>query len=374
MMHVPAYVADRIRQPVPDGCSVVPGSTPVVVFGDLRTATVATLGFNPSENEFVTNDGVPVDPRRLSTYVSLGVETLTMATDEQVAHVLTECYEYFHHNPYYTYFKPSENLLQATVGASYLDGTACHLDLIQWATDPVFGKLPSAVRKKLIAADQEFLRQQLLVENVRLILLNGSGVIDAVRKMGVDLVEAEPAVADDKSARIVVGKDYGACFIGWNKFLPGAFGVNGALKQAIYARVNNEAEKARFTLHPEPVVPPDRFIERGAVVTTKGELHALLQEWADTSTAVTIGDIGTFGGKAWVTCQHGDEKIVLNADTSRTAVLEYLAFAAEHGVAKSWRVVANAKGKINRAVYRDDVELLGWYSYTAKPWTSLGDL
>jgi len=374
MVHVPAYVADRIRQPVPDGCSVVPGSTPVVVFGDLRTATVATLGFNPSENEFLTNDGVPVDPRRLSTYASLGVETLTTATDEEVAQVLTECYEYFHHNPYCTYFSPSENMLQTTVGASYLDGTACHLDLIQWATDPVWGKLPGPVRKKLIAADQEFLRQQLRSENIRLVLLNGAGVIDAVRKMGVELVDAEPAVADDKSAKIVVGEEYGACFIGWNKFLPGAFGVNAALKQAIYERIKDEAREAGFTLHPELVAQLDGFIERGAVVSTKGGLHALLKDWADTSTTATIGDVGTYGGKAWVTWQHSDEKIVLNADTSRTAVLEYLAFAAARGVDEPWRVVANANGRINRAVYRDDVKLLAWYCYTAKPWTAPGAL
>jgi len=374
MVHVPAYVADRIRQPVPGGCSVVPGSTPVVVFGDLRTATVATLGFNPSKNEFVTNHGAPVGPRRLATYESLDVETLTTATDEQVARVLTECYEYFQHHPYCAYFNPSENLLRATVGASYLDGTACHLDLIQWATDPVFGKLPGAVCKKLIAADQEFLRQQCLSENVRLVLLNGAGVIDAVRKMGVDLVESEPAVADDRVAKVVVGEEYGARFIGWNRFLPGAFGVTNALRQAIYARVKDEAAKAEFTLHPEPVAPSDGFIERGAIVTTRGELHALLEDWTETSTAATIGDVGTFGGKAWLSWQHGAQTIVLNADTSRAAVLDYLAFAAEHGIEEPWRVVANAKGKVNRVVYRDDLKLTGWYCYTAKPWKTPGDL
>ncbi|MFE5336094.1 hypothetical protein ACFQ8E_09300 [Isoptericola sp. NPDC056573] len=374
MVHVPAYVADRIRQPVPDGCSVVPGSTPIVVFGDVRTATVATLGFNPSKKEFVTNHGAPVDPRRLATYESLGVETLMTATDEQVAQVLTECYEYFQHYPYWTYFKPSENLLQTTVGASYLDGTACHLDLIQWATDPVFGKLPGTVRKKLVAADQEFLRQQLLSENVRLVLLNGAGVIDAVRKMGVDLVEGEPAVADDRVAKVVVGEEYGARFIGWNRFLPSARGVTNALKQAIYARVKDEAAKAEFTLHPAPVTPSDGLIERGAIVTTRGELHALLKDWTETSSAATIGDVGTFGGKAWLSWQHGAQTIVLNADTSRAAVLDYLAFAAEHGVDEPWRVVANAKGKVNRVVYRDDLKLTGWYCYTAKPWMTPGDL
>lgn len=149
--------------------------------------------------------------------------------------------------------------------------------------------------------------------------------------------------------------------------------MTNALKQAIYARVKDEAEKAKFALHPEPVAPPDGFIERGAIVTTRGELHALLRDWTETSTAATIGDIDTFGGKVWVTWQHGDETIVLNADTRRTAVLEYLAFAAERGVDKHWRVVANAKGKNNRVVYRDDVKLMGWYCYTAKPWTEPSD-
>jgi hypothetical protein len=40
--------------PVPE---VVPGSTPVIAFGDPLTATVATLGINPSWRKFLTDDG-----------------------------------------------------------------------------------------------------------------------------------------------------------------------------------------------------------------------------------------------------------------------------------------------------------------------------
>ena len=54
--------------PVPE---VVPGSTPVIAFGDPLTATVATLGINPSWREFpyrrrvpaVRTEAAPCDPR-----------------------------------------------------------------------------------------------------------------------------------------------------------------------------------------------------------------------------------------------------------------------------------------------------------------------
>ena len=56
---------------------VVPGSTPVVAFGDPFVATVATLGINPSLREFL-NGGQFLDgpSRRLATLRSLGAESL----------------------------------------------------------------------------------------------------------------------------------------------------------------------------------------------------------------------------------------------------------------------------------------------------------
>ena len=38
------------------GCHVIAGSTPVVAFGDVRRARVATLGLNPSRAEFETEN------------------------------------------------------------------------------------------------------------------------------------------------------------------------------------------------------------------------------------------------------------------------------------------------------------------------------
>jgi len=162
---IPTYVRKRIRQPIPPGSMVVPGSTPVVAFGNARGATVATLGLNPSPVEFLDRHGheLTESQRRLETCRSLGVAQLADAPDDAVERVVAGCDGYFQRNPYWRWFRRLEQVLQ-DVGASYLDGSACHLDLIQWATDPVWGKLPPATRQSLIADDAAFLRQQLTKE------------------------------------------------------------------------------------------------------------------------------------------------------------------------------------------------------------------
>lgn len=123
-----------------------------------------------------------------------------------------------------------------------------------------------------------------------------------------------------------------------------------------------------------PEVPADEYVPAGTTVHSKSELVALLTRWAQQSAALTIGDIGSFGGKAWITIQLGDHQAVLNSDTKRSAVLACLAYAAEHPADDTWHVVANSRGTINRVVYRTDTPLPGWYCYTPKPWSAPGTL
>ena len=42
----------RIMEPYPQDSFVIPGSTPVVSFGDPSKASVVTIGINPSSREF----------------------------------------------------------------------------------------------------------------------------------------------------------------------------------------------------------------------------------------------------------------------------------------------------------------------------------
>ncbi|MGO9062131.1 MAG: hypothetical protein ACLQU2_32920, partial [Candidatus Binataceae bacterium] len=170
--NIPRYIEDRIRVTLPPDLCIVRGSTPVVSFGNAQCPTVATLGLNPSRLEFVDNKGILLESqeRRLATYSSLGIADLSHAPQEAVLSVLEDCNTYFQRKPYRRWFNRLEPILNAC-GASYYDGSACHLDLVQWATDPPWGKLKPAVRKQLIADDAQFLASQLQNERLQLLLV-----------------------------------------------------------------------------------------------------------------------------------------------------------------------------------------------------------
>lgn len=150
MTDMPQYIEARIRKRQPAGGVVVEGSTPVVAFGDVNKSKVATLGWNPSKQEFLDGSGNELegDDRRLETLRSIGVNDLADAPVEFVSRVFEGCCNYFNRRPYSRWFNKLERVLRQ-VDASYYDGSACHLDLVQWATDPVWGKLPEIKKMKL---------------------------------------------------------------------------------------------------------------------------------------------------------------------------------------------------------------------------------
>lgn len=173
MTDIHDYIEARIRQHPLSSAPVVLGSTPVVAFGNARKSTVATLGWNPSKLEFLDRDGNELvgDERRLETLRSLGKNDLASASADAVCRVFYACNNYFHRRPY-RWFNPLEKILNH-VFASYYDGSACHLDFVQWATDPVWSRLSRSDQIRLIDADLPFLKLQLSQEKLRLLLLNG---------------------------------------------------------------------------------------------------------------------------------------------------------------------------------------------------------
>src|SRR5437762_1451088 len=148
-MRIPGYVEERIRKPIPDGCLIVRGSTPVVAFGDATKARVATIGLNPSNREFHSKQGSELDGefRRFETHRSLCISNMERAGREKVKLVLAACNDYFRRNPY-GWFDDLQGILNA-VGASYRKGTGCHLDLVQWATRRKWRKLRRRARERL---------------------------------------------------------------------------------------------------------------------------------------------------------------------------------------------------------------------------------
>lgn len=371
-MAVPDYVVAMVRRSPPEECPVVPGSVPVVAFGDPTRAEVATLGINPSAREFV-EDSLPLtgDRRRLATLDALGAVDCGDLTAGQVAAVVADCAAYFQRRPYRRWFDPLDKLLRAGTDASYYDGSACHLDLVQWATDPAWSGLAADVQQALLDDGVPHLRAQLSYENVRLVVLNGRRVLAHVDTLGladlteVDRLQSGPPPVGCTRAPV-------AAFAGW------AGQPTCRAAGASAPRSNGSWAPGLLTLCMPPTATPsedamrldltvDGHLPQGLRVPGKAALIEVLQAWLGDSHAATIGDIGSFGGKPWIWIDLDGWTVALNADTKRAAV-EAVVRDHRYDPNRPWRVVANRRGRINKVTPSPDGQPLpGWYAYLPAP-------
>lgn len=244
---IPTYIERRIRQHAPAESQIVAGSTPVVAFGDAQRAHVATLGLNPSKAEFLDRSGKELrgTDRRLATHSSLGTSDLADAPTDVIAQALSDCNSYFKRNPYRRWFDQL-NLILGHCNASYYEGTACHLDLVQWATDPTWGGLSKEIRLRLIESDIPFLMEQLANENIGILLVNGAGVIDQLKEYtDAKLDEVDRIVGyANVDSRLLVGTILGRIkIVGSSTNIQSSFGVTRELRNEIARRVGLLAHK-----------------------------------------------------------------------------------------------------------------------------------
>jgi hypothetical protein len=238
---IPEYLEARLRRPPPDGCNVIPGSTPVVGFGDPRNAKVATIGLNPNRLEFLDAEGglLREDDQRLETLLSVGANTLAKVDSHALARVFEGCNWYFERNPYRRWFDVLERVLNG-IGVSYYRGTACHLTLVQWATNPTWGLLPESSRATLLREDAPFLRERIAAERIELVLLNGRGVIAAfTQTIGCHLEDDDSPISDSQAqTHFMTGAtDEGTGIVAWSTNLHAAVGVSEWHRAGITERV-----------------------------------------------------------------------------------------------------------------------------------------
>ena len=174
---------------------IVPGTTPVISFGDFTKAQVATIGINPSTKEFLRGGKNPklisAAGKRLEDFESLSIRNHLEITEDKAAAVWRGCQDYFQKNPYH-WFNHFAPVLKA-VGASFEAGSATHLDLTQWATKPVWRSLDSRVRDRLLGEDLEFFIWQNSQPNIKIRFINGRTVLNQVNELKLfDLVEENP--------------------------------------------------------------------------------------------------------------------------------------------------------------------------------------
>lgn len=260
MNHLVNLMLERL-----DSCGheeVLSWAAPVPCFGNLGAASVATLGINPSNREFVDENGDELtdSARRFHTLNSLKIERWMDAGDAEIEQIIESCSEYFFRNPYGNWFNRLNPIVAAT-GSSYYDRMfpACHIDLLPFATGAKWGSLAATRRKSILNGNSDLLRELIQASNLDLIILNGQSVVaEFVTATGIELEANEmptwslPRASGDH----VMGTAYhGMCdelhgeslsrplkVLGFNHNIQSSFGVTGAVVRNIARWVQEETE------------------------------------------------------------------------------------------------------------------------------------
>ncbi len=198
----------RIRTNYPSSV-VVKNSTPVLFFGNILDARIATLGINPSKNEFLDQTGTLLNGNnsRLETLVSLNVKSLNNLNIQQGHKIYNGCLNYFSKCPYKKWFNQLENhiLTKSRLKVSYFNGTACHLDLVQWATDPIWRSVNNQLQNQLLKNDTSYLNSQLSNYPIEVLLINGIGGLNYFKNYyssALSLIRNTTLRTDDLSTNV----------------------------------------------------------------------------------------------------------------------------------------------------------------------------
>jgi hypothetical protein len=171
-----------LAEGAPSALGAIPWAAPVIVFGSLLKSRVATLGLNPSNLEFEDQEGIQLDEpiNRFETLRTLRISDWSRAGRIEIDRIWRSCEYYFKRRPYDGWFKPLDVLINA-LGVSYYDpivcGTACHLDLVPFATSEKWSSLNGDVRQRLIRLGTPTLVATLAASDIRVLILNGAGVV-----------------------------------------------------------------------------------------------------------------------------------------------------------------------------------------------------
>jgi uracil-DNA glycosylase len=181
---------DRLRKP-PSSCAVRE-SLPVLFFGDIFSAEIATVGLNPSNREYVDQHGelLSGSGQRFATLHSLGAVDRASLTDAQCDEATRWMQGYFDAGkPVYGWFTGLERVARG-FGASLAERSAVHLDLVQEPTHPTWSALPRDERDRLLDRDLQFLAWQIRRFPFRAVICSGKTASVHVRRaLGVTVEE-----------------------------------------------------------------------------------------------------------------------------------------------------------------------------------------
>jgi hypothetical protein len=244
---------DRLDSPAVSGTDVIRWGCPVPSFGDLSSARVATVGLNPSNREFVDEQGNELQGpfRRFHTLRSLGLTSWSGVDARHMRLILESCRSYFFGNPYDRWFKRLNQVVSGAK-ASFYDPScaACHLDLIPYATKRKWTELTARQRASLLAIAADTLGLLLRDSSVRTLILNGRSVVEQFEDIAGICLERQQMRAwslPRRPKRHVIGIAYRGVVdtlsgirlpheimvLGYNHNLQSSFGVTTEVIRAI---------------------------------------------------------------------------------------------------------------------------------------------
>lgn len=170
-----------LQNGAPIALGAIPWASPIVSFGNPLRSKVATLGLNPSNLEFVDSNGdqLRAPHNRFESLTTLQARNWKQVKLQDVRRVWQACDDYFYRNPYDQWFKRLEKVLIGT-GASYYSRTgvtACHLDLVPFATAQKWSLLKAQQRARLLQIGAPSLARTIKASEIRVLVLNGSTVV-----------------------------------------------------------------------------------------------------------------------------------------------------------------------------------------------------
>ncbi|WP_110971696.1 hypothetical protein [Pseudomonas huaxiensis] len=232
---------------------IIEWGSPIPVFGELKNSTIATLGLNPSNREFMTSDGTELigRQRRFHSLNSLEINRWTEITEPHLEKIWKKCTNYFQNNPYDGWFKSLDILISGTNSSYYSPlFPACHLDLVPYATYRKWANLSSRQKSALLQVSGSALGELLRDSPIKTVVLNGRTVVDTLIRISDAAFEVTsiPQWSLPRSTgKMVAGLAYRGCInsvsgidlgrsieiLGFNHNIQSSFGVTTEVRKSI---------------------------------------------------------------------------------------------------------------------------------------------
>ena len=233
-------IFECIKQPLPVGLGVIPGSIPVPFFGNMETAKTATVSINPSDIEFCNVSG----GKRFCDRNELRVEDDRELDDEQCQKVYASLINYFNNNPY-NWFQKLQGFAGVLFESSYKDGTMVNLDICPWATAKKWGQLTKTEQDNLVSNYD--LLKKILTSKEKIfdyVYVNGSEARERLKKLGIRLQTVKTHPVKKVSEIYGVELPNGTKLIGMSQYIGGGrYNPSDADKRTLISEMQNRLNR-----------------------------------------------------------------------------------------------------------------------------------